>query len=118
MIDLRVDKLFQGYQLTMELDEALEGVTEVAAMGMGFMSFAAPMKDFEGRYLKRKIHHYGNPVLRWMISNVAVKQDPVGNLKPDKSSSQGKIDGFVALVMALDGAGRYQTQESCYEAIA
>jgi len=53
--------------------------------------------------------------LRWMAGNVAVKQDPAGNLKPDKSESQGKIDGIVALVMALDRWERNENGPSVYE---
>jgi len=105
LIDLNVDRLFQAHQLSSELTE--EGL-KVAGFGIGFLSMAAPMQDFMRRLLGRKVHHGGNPVLRWMADNVAVKQDPAGNLKPDKASSQGKIDGIVALVMALDRAMRHE----------
>jgi phage terminase large subunit-like protein len=33
-----------------------------------------------------------------------VRQDPAGNLKPDKSKSSEKIDGIVAAIMALGRA--------------
>jgi len=113
LVDLNVDRLFQAHQVAMELQE--EGLT-VVGMGQGFTSMAVPMKEFERRLLARKIRHGGNPVLRWMADNVAVKQDPAGNLKPDKASSQGKIDGIVALIMALDRAMRHeQPQRSVYE---
>ena len=39
-----------------------------------------------------------------MASNVAVKQDPAGNVKPDTSQSADRIDGIVALVMAIGRA--------------
>ena len=39
-----------------------------------------------------------------MADNVSVKQDPAGNLKPDKAKSTGRIDGIVGLVMALGRA--------------
>ena len=58
-------------------------------------------KEFEKLLLGRKFAHAGNPVLSWMASNVAVKQDPAGNVKPDKSQSVDRIDGIVALVMAI-----------------
>lgn len=112
LIGLNVDRLFQAHQLATELSN--EGLT-VVGMGQGFLSMAAPMKEFERRLLARKIHHGGNPVLRWMAGNVAVKQDPAGNLKPDKASSQGKIDGIVALVMALDRAMRHMPSRSIYD---
>jgi phage terminase large subunit-like protein len=41
-----------------------------------------------------------------MANNMVVRQDPAGNLKPDKGKSMEKIDGMVALVMALDRALR------------
>jgi phage terminase large subunit-like protein len=62
---------------------------------------AAPTKEFLRLVADKKIRHGGNPVLRWMVSNLALKQDPAGNLKPDRESSGDKIDGVVALVMAL-----------------
>jgi phage terminase large subunit-like protein len=105
LVDMNVDRLFQAHQLCSEL---MEEDLKVAGFGMGFVSMAAPMQEFMRRLLGRKVHHGGNPVLRWMANNVAVKQDPAGNLKPDKASSQGKIDGIVALVMALDRAMRHE----------
>lgn len=113
LIDLNIDRLFQGYQLAMQLAE--EGLT-VAAMGMGFLSMAAPTKELERLLLKHKIQHGGHPVLRWMMDNTAVKEDPAGNLKPDKANSQGKIDGIVALIMAIDRAMRREGEHrSVYE---
>jgi phage terminase large subunit-like protein len=110
---LNVDRLFQGYQLSQELAD--EGMT-VFGMGQGFLSMAVPMKEFERRLLERKINHGGNPVLRWMADAMAVQQDAAGNLKPDKANSQGRIDGIVALVMALDRAGRHEPPpKSVYE---
>lgn len=105
LVDMNVDRLFQGYQLSMELTD--EGLS-VFGMGQGFLSMAIPMKEFERRLLGKKLRHGGNPILRWMAGNVAVRQDPAGNLKVDKAESQGKVDGIVALVMALDRAMRYE----------
>ena len=42
----------------------------------------------------------GNPVLRWTASNVVVRQDCAGNIKPDKERSSERIDGISALVNA------------------
>lgn len=62
---------------------------------------AAPTKEFERLVLSGKLDHGGNPVLRWMASNVSVKADSSDNLKPDKAKSADKIDGIVASIMAL-----------------
>jgi len=113
LVDLNVDRLFQGYQVSQELVD--EGLT-VFGMGQGFISIAAPMKEFERRLLGKKLHHGGHPVLRFMADNVAVRMDPAGNLKPDKAASQGRIDGIVALVMALDRCMRQgPPKRSVYE---
>lgn len=56
--------------------------------------------------LEERIAHGGHPVLRWMMDNVYVRTDPAGNIKPDKQKSTEKIDGAVAMVMALDRAIR------------
>jgi phage terminase large subunit-like protein len=74
---------------------------EMIGFGQGFGSMSAPTKELERRVLAKEINHGGNPVLRWMASNVSIKQDPAGNMKPDKSKSTERIDGIVASLMAL-----------------
>ena len=112
LIDLNIDRLFQAHQIGMELQE--EGLI-VVGMGQGFTSMAVPMKEFERRLLARKLKHGGNPILRFMADSVVVKKDAAGNLKPDKASSQARIDGIVGLVMALDRAMRREDKKSVYE---
>jgi phage terminase large subunit-like protein len=51
-----------------------------------------------------QIAYGGNPVTRWMAANVAVAQDPAGNLKPAKDKSTERIDGIVAAIMAIGRA--------------
>jgi phage terminase large subunit-like protein len=109
-----IDRLFQGYQLAMQLQED-HGIT-VAACGMGYTSMAGPCSEFERRLLGKHLHHGGHPVLRWMANNVAVRENPTGSKKPDKISSQGKIDGIVGILLALDRIMRQQPEtESIYE---
>ncbi len=113
LVDLNIDRLFQAYGVSQELQD--EGLT-VFGMGQGFMSFAPLTKELEKRLLLKKICHGNNPILTWMADNVAVQQDAAGNLKPDKAASQGKIDGIVALLMALDRAMRKEKpKRSVYE---
>jgi phage terminase large subunit-like protein len=65
-------------------------------------SLSAPTKALEQAVLSRRLRHDGHLVLRWNISNVAVESDPAGNLKPSKTKSTERIDGVVALIMAVD----------------
>jgi phage terminase large subunit-like protein len=73
-------------------------------MRQGFQSLSEPSKEFEKLIVAHSLNHGGNPVLRWMASNVAVKRDPADNIKPDKAASSDRIDGIVASIMALGRA--------------
>ena len=65
---------------------------------------------------KRTIAHLGNPMLRWMASNLIVKQDDSGRKKPIKKSNAAKIDGMQALIMAIGEAIRNPPKpKSVYE---
>jgi phage terminase large subunit-like protein len=72
------------------------------SMRQGFASLSAPTKALEQAVLSRRLRQHGDPVLRWNVSNVAVESDPAGNLKPSKTKSTERIDGVVALIMAVD----------------
>ena len=101
-----LDRLFQGLEVSNHLTD--EGLT-VVAIGQGFLSMGPPMKEFERRWTACRIHHGAHPILRWMAGNVEVKQDPAGNLKivkPNHHRDPRKVDGIVALVMALDQVSR------------
>ncbi len=91
-----------------------KGLTMVQ-FGQGFRSMSPPMKDLERLVLQGKIRHGDNPVLTWMADNLVASLDPAGNIKPDKQKSKEKIDGMVALIMALDGALRNAGKASVYE---
>ena len=74
-----------------------------------------PTKELMKLVLEKKIRHGGHKVLRWNADNLVVRQDPAGNVKPDKQKSTEKIDGVVAMIMGLDRALRAQTTHSIYE---
>ena len=56
--------------------------------------------------LGKKIAHGGHPVLDWMMDNIFIAKDAAGNIKINKAKSIEKVDGAVAMVMALDRAIR------------
>ena len=76
-----------------------------------------PTKELMRLTLSGQIAHGGHPVLSWMMDNVYVRSDPAGNIKMDKERSTEKIDGAVAMVMALDRAIRNgnDASESVYD---
>jgi phage terminase large subunit-like protein len=65
---------------------------------------AVPTSELAMLIVSKKLAHGGNPVTRWMASNVAVAHDPAGDLKPAKDKSTERIDGVVALIMAIGRA--------------
>jgi phage terminase large subunit-like protein len=67
-------------------------------------NFSDPMKMVEALVLSGKIRHDGNPVLTWMVSNVISHMDAKDNIYPRKERPENKIDGFVALLTALNRA--------------
>ncbi len=106
---------FDRWGATQLIQELQDADLTVVQIGQGFASMSAPTKELLNLVLGKRLHHGGNPVLRWMADNMVVKQDPAGNLKPDKEKSTEKIDGMVALVMAIDRASRNDTGVSVYE---
>src|ERR1039458_9461523 len=60
-----------------------------------------PMKELMGMVLDKKMEHYGDPVLAWNAGNVAATTDANGSIRPDKDKSKEKIDGIVAIIMAM-----------------
>lgn len=74
--------------------------------GQGYKDMAPAVDTLDRLIAERRIMHGGNPILTWNASNTVATADPSGNRKLDKSRSRGRIDGLVALVMALASAAR------------
>ena len=91
---------YNATHLTTQLTN--EGVT-VKPYGQGFISMSPASKQLEVLAISNQLRHAGNPALAWQISNVQIKMDDAGNIKPTKKHSHdtGRIDGAVALIMAL-----------------
>jgi phage terminase large subunit-like protein len=77
-------------------------------MGQGFQSMSPALRDLESALLNQKIIHGGHPVLTMCAANATVQADPAGNRKLSKIKSHGRIDGMVALAMAMSVAGTFK----------
>ena len=77
--------------------------------GQGFISMTAPIKNAEVLVKKRQLHHGGHGMLRWMIANVVTKKDDAENVKFSKAKAGDKIDGVIAMIMAI---GEMMTMEN------
>jgi phage terminase large subunit-like protein len=109
--EIAVDR-WNATQITTQLDG--DGF-ELISFGQGFKDMTAPSKEFEKLVVSGKLRHGGNPVLRWMASNVSVQMDAAGNLKPSKDRSTERIDGIVAAIMGLGRAMLQLEPASVYE---
>jgi phage terminase large subunit-like protein len=69
--------------------------------GQGYQSMTPALRDLEGELLNSRIRHGNHPVLKVNAANAAVQTDPAGNRKLSKARSRGRIDGMVALTMAM-----------------
>lgn len=95
---------------------ASEGI-DIKPFGQGYASMSSPTKLLETLVMAKQLRHGGNnPCLIWQASNLQVKRDDAENVKPTKAHSHatGRIDGMVALVMALgiaSGEARVEPDE-------
>lgn len=67
----------------------------------GYKTLSEPSKDLEAHVAEKQLRHWSNPVLRYCAANAVITRDAAGNIKPDKEKATAKIDGVVAVIMAL-----------------
>lgn len=79
-------------------EEELERFVE---FGQGFVSMSPAIRELEARLLAKKLRHGKHPVLTMCAANAVAVSDPAGNRKFTKSKTSGRIDGMVALAMAV-----------------
>lgn len=80
--------------------------------GQGFQGFQSQttlwmprsISELEEAVVKRSISIRINPVLRWNSASAVLQGDATGNRKWEKRKSTGRIDGMVALTMAVGAA--------------
>ena len=95
-----------------------EAKSFLISIGQGFKDSPRTLDLLEQALLERKLAHRGHPILNWNASNMVVIRDAAMNRKPEKSKSYGRIDGMVALGIALharDELGIVATGPSVYE---
>ena len=69
--------------------------------GQGTQSMSPALRELKSMVLDRKLLHGGHPVLNWNASNTVTEGSDASNRKLSKRRSSGRIDGMVALAMAL-----------------
>jgi phage terminase large subunit-like protein len=78
--------------------------------GQGFKDMAPAIDALEASVINRELEQPGNQVLTWMMANAVATIDPAGNRKIDKGKARFRIDGAVALAMAIGLKARDRNQ--------
>jgi len=89
-----------------------------SGFGQGFQSMSPALRSLDGLMLKESLRHGGHPVLAMCAANSVVKADPAGNRKLVKVGPNKRIDGMIALAMAVAIAETHEPVErraSVYE---
>jgi phage terminase large subunit-like protein len=97
VLEIGVDP-WQSTQMATSLTSAGANVVEFRQV---LANFSEPTKELDAMMREKRIMHNGNPVLAWMIGNVVGHYDAKENVYPRKERPENKIDGAVALIMAI-----------------
>lgn len=99
LVGVNFDRGFQGVQIGTNLIAHL-GEERVRYFSQGILSMAPPFREMLELLAAGRLHHDGNPVMRWMASNT-VGERRGGLVKPSKEKSAEKIDGITGGCMGL-----------------
>lgn len=102
-----VEVPYDPAQLTQFAGEQLEDGFPMVEMRPTVLNFNEPMKKILELVLQGRLHHNGDPVLAWMVSNVVCHMNAKGEIyprKPEGEELKRKIDGVIALILALGRA--------------
>jgi phage terminase large subunit-like protein len=87
------------------------GTLPLVPHGQGFKDMSPAVDTLERQVAEKLLRHSSNPVLNMCAANAVVTRDPAGGRKLDKSKASGRIDGLVALAMALSVSQRHEPEE-------
>lgn len=103
-----INEVFPIEQLAYDPAFATQLCTQLTSDGLNVFEFyqrasmiSPALRFLERLVIEQRIDHGGHPILNWMASNVEVKANADNLIKPVKPRGHAKIDGIVALAMAL-----------------
>ena len=99
-------------QMATQLQE--DGFT-IVQVQQSVKNFSEAMKETDAVMIDHRIHHEHSPVMAWMMSNVNARVDKNDNVFPNKLNDDCKIDGPVALFMAMNRALLQIENDSVYD---
>ena len=107
--EIAFDPALSMYFATKLIEEGLP-LVEITQRAM---FFTPPLIQVENLVLEKKLKFDGNPVMTWMVSNLVVKISKFNELRaPTKERPENKIDGVMAMLMALGRALANEPEEN------
>lgn len=100
---------YDPWRATQLAHQLMKDGAEIIEYRNTVQNMSPPMREMEAAITAGRWRHSADPVLTWMASNVVAKVDAKENIYPRKERAENKIDGIVAILMAL---GRALTQEN------
>lgn len=82
--------------------------------GQGFKDMSPALDALEAEMMNERLRHGSHPVLTWCAANAIAVRDAAQNRKLDKVKSTGRIDGLVALAMAIGVASKHSEEDGQY----
>ena len=112
--DLRAvgyDRAYSTHLITPLIEEGIN----MLAFSQGIMTISPYAKELEKLVIQGdKLNHFGHPILTWCAGNAVIKTDANGNIKPDKSKAEERMDGIIATIIGLAVAieAEYEADDS------
>ena len=99
----RIDPIRIGYDRALAgywVDEMKSNGFTMESVAQGPFTFSQPMREMGAALTDKKVNYNNNPMLKWCLSNTAVKKSGLNNIQPIKISDKRRIDGAVSLLNA------------------
>ena len=83
------------------VDEMIQHGFTMEKVRQGAQTLSQPMKELGADLQAKRINYNNNPILKWCLTNTAIKRDDNDNIRPVKGQNQRqRIDGAVSLLIA------------------
>ena len=99
----KIDPIFVGYDRALAgywVDEMKANGFQMEAVAQGPFTWSQPMREMGAAFADKKVNYNNNPILKWCLSNTAVKKSGLNNIQPVKINERRRIDGAVSLLNA------------------
>ena len=99
----RIDPIIIGYDRALAgywVDEMKSNGFTMESVAQGPFTFSQPMREMGAALSDKKVNYNNNPMLKWCLSNTAVKTSGLNNIQPIKITEKRRIDGAVSLLNA------------------